>query len=550
MFTTNFKFTLLTVLFVFSPVVYPQDSSEPLYEVLDPRGRLPDIELMPLSPRLNDMHDKTIYVIHSWPQGGGFEYVLDYFSDEMEARFPDSTVVHKNRNVTYSQDDPELWEEVIQNGDGFVYVGAPSSSTTHYAVKWTSKLETMGVPGVVLMFDTLSSVRETTIEREGVNTRFVDVMYPSDDMSDDQLEQFFNNMTSSLTAPLTDAEVETGLVPTPSGSRLLMTGTLSDVQDYFYDNGLTDGLPIIPPTEEAVARMLQGTSHEPDKVVVESMVPDGLRVTVEEVAINAVMAGSKPEHMPVLLATLEALVNYEMLTSLNAIVRSTNSFGFMQVVNGPIRNELSMKSGTDLLGPGNLANSSIGRSLRLFITNLGGGVPGVNMMAVIGSMATHPFVFAENEEESPWESLNVTQGYDEGTNTLTLFMGGLSHAGNYGHVDFGLQHVAADIAQFELARGATIIVSPKRAELLAEAGMSKQDVIDYLSENATLTLGELRSSRYFNEPADAASLRDSDEIPVYDAESIYLVVAGGDASPMMQAWEMYRPVTVTIDKWK
>ena len=544
------KVLLLCAAVFFAHASLGQVNNEPVYEVLDPRGSLPDIELIPLSPRLDGMSGKTVTVIHSWPQGAGFEYMLEYFDKELVARFPDATIINKDRNVTYSQDDPALWSEVIENSDAFIYVGAASSSTTHYAVKWAGQLEKMGIPGVVLLFDTLLSVRETTIVREGANTRFVDVPYPTDTMDAAQLERAVDELVIALTTPLTEAETRTGVQPTPARPPYLMTGTLSEVQDYFYNNGLTDGLPIIPPTEEAVAKMLEGTSHAADKIVVESMIPDGLRVTVKDVAVNAVMAGNKPEHMPVLLATLEAIVAYEELTSLNAVVRSTNSFGFMQVINGPIRQELGMKSDTDLLSPGNLANMTMGRALRLFITNLGGGEPGINMMAVIGSMATHPFVFAEFEEESPWQSLAVDQGFEEGANTLSFFMGGLAHAGNYGHVDFGLEHVAADIAQFELARGATIIISPKRAELLADAGMSKEDVVDYLRENARLTLGELRNSRYFRVPASAANLSDSDTLPIYGEGAIHIVVAGGDASPMMQAWEMYRPITVSIDKWR
>ena len=222
----------------------------------------------------------------------------------------------------------------------------------------------------------------------------------------------------------------------------------------------------------------------------------------------------------------------------------------MQVVNGPIRQELDMNAGTSVLGPGNYANAVMGRALRLFIINLGGGVTGINMMAVVGNISNWPFMFPEFEEQSPWESLSVSQGFGKGENTLTMFTGGWAHSGNYGHVRFTLDHVAADIAEFEFTVGAAIIISPKRAEILAAQGYTKQKIADYLVEHAVKPLGELRTSHYFRDSPETSGKPDSTLHKVFNPGSIDIIVAGGNASPMMQAWHMYRPVTVSIDKWK
>src|SRR5262249_54687108 len=155
-----------------------------------------------------------------------------------------------------------------------------------------------------------------------------------------------------------------------------LQGTLAEVQTYFDEHHWTDGLPIVPPTEDAVAAMLKGTHHGKDEIVTRAMVPEGWPVTVEKVAINGVMAGAPPSAMPVLLAAVEAFGSGHFASS----VRSTNSFSFMQIVNGPIAREIGMNAGTYALGPGNRANASIGRALRLFIYNLGGGENGVNLM--------------------------------------------------------------------------------------------------------------------------------------------------------------------------
>jgi hypothetical protein len=267
--------------------------------------------------------------------------------------------------------------------------------------------------------------------------------------------------------------------------------------------------------------------------------PEGLGVTVKHVAINAVMAGCLPEQMPVLLATIEA---YQK-NNLNSVLRSTNPFSFMQVVNGPIAQQLKMNSGTGALSPGNQANASMGRALRLFILNLGGGVPGVNLMAVIGNVSSYSFMFAENEKESPWEPLSVSLGYQKNDNTLTFFLGGWAHSGNYGPGFAGevaLDSVAQDMSPYQMTSGATVIISPKFAQDLQRRGMTKADVERYLQKHST------RAPRKGRPGEDARS----GPVPVFPEGAVKVVVAGGDASSMMQAWSMYRPIIVSIDKWR
>ena len=186
----------------------------------------------------------------------------------------------------------------------------------------------------------------------------------------------------------------------------------------------------------------------------------------------------------------------------------------------------------------------------MFITNLGGGEPGVNLMGVIGTLANWPFLFAEFEEENPWESLAVSKGHRPEDSTLTMYMGGWSHAGNYGHERFGLAQVAEDLVEFENARGAVVIISPKRAEMLAAAGMGRKQVQEYLAKNAKGSLEVLRRSSYFDATSATRSAPGGKPVEIYTPDAIDLVVAGGDASPMMQAWHMGRPVTVSIDAWR
>jgi len=544
--------SLIALILLFLPVSgstaeRDRKSEEGFYSVLDPQGIWPRIERIPLSTRLSSLKKARIYIINSWGSGTGFETLFSKITKVVKERQPDATVTIKARNTGYSLDDPELWKEMKANADAFIYAGAPSSSTTSYAFQWSAKLEKMGLPGVVLMYDTLLSVADTTRKRQGAEVRSVAIPFPADTMSPSQESKAIDAILGCLTLPLKPQEQQTGFIEAPQKPRILMTGSFDEIQKYFHAHGLSDGLPIVPPTEERVAAMLRGTSHKPDAVVVKSLTPEGLEVTVEKVAINGVMAGCEPRHMPVLLAALEA---YDLHNRTNSLVRSTNAFSFMQIVNGPIRKELEMNAGTSVLGPGNYANAVMGRALRLFITNLGGGVSGVNMMSVVGNISTWPFLLPEFEEQSPWEPLSVSQGFKKEDNTLTMFTGGWAHAGNYGHVRFTLKHVAEDIAEFELPSGAAILISPKRAEILKTQGYTKQGIADYLVEQATKPLGELRTSHYFSETPDTAGKPDSVEQRVFRPGTVHVIVAGGDASPMMQAWHMYRPITVSIDKWR
>jgi hypothetical protein len=509
-------------------IAAPAKAQAPAYAALDPRGSFPAVERVPLAARLPSLAGKRIYIVMSWPRGSGMDQVAKDIAASLETRHRVSKAVVKNRNTLYSDDDPALWKEMQQEADGYLYIGAASSSTTSYVFKWSTHLEKIGIPGGAAYFEQLASVRETTQAREGAQVRGVAFSYPTDTMEKARYANAIEQTIATLTTALTPAERATGTITPPPHPEFAARGTLAEIQRVFQEKGFTDGLPVIPPTRDAVAAMLKGTRHPPDEIVAKAFMPEGLGVTVRQVAINAVMAGCLPEHMPVLLATIEAYQKY----NLNSMLRSTNSFAFMQVVNGPIAKALKMNSGVNAVGPGNQANAAMGRALRLFITNLGGGTPGVNIMAVIGANSNYSFMFAENEEQSPWEPLSVSQGFKKEESTLTFFSGGWAHSGNYG-LGTELADVPPDLARYQLPNGAVLIISPQRAEALARQGMSKEDVRRFLQQNAT------RPARGPGEP-----------VQVFKPGTIDVVVAGGDAAPMMQAWHMYRPQTVSIDKWR
>ena len=256
--------------------------------------------------------------------------------------------------------------------------------------------------------------------------------------------------------------------------------------------------------------------------------PERLVVNVEKVAINAVMAGCKPEYMPVLLASVEAFMKRDY----EAVVRSTGSFSFMEVINGPIRKQLEMNDDAWAVGSVNQANASIGRALRLFIINLGGGKPGVNMMGVIGNTSSVSFCFPEYEEKSPWTPLSVELGFTPNENTLTMFNGGWSHMGNYGYTQTPLYDVGKGIAAFEYPSGAVILISAGRAELLKKEGLSKEAVKERVWNEAQTLLGDFKRGNFTRSMAaervktgdlkqDELNQPDNALIKAYTKNSIY-----------------------------
>jgi hypothetical protein len=158
-------------------------------------------------------------------------------------------------------------------------------------------------------------------------------------------------------------------------------------------------------------------------------------------------------------------------------------------------------------------------------------------------------MFAENEEQSPWEPLSVTRGFKKEESTLTFYSGGWAHSGNYG-LGTELADVPPDLARYQQPSGAVLIISPQRAEALARDGMSKADVRKFLQDNTTRPARPARGAQGQATNAGAAASGPGNPVPVYQPGTIDVIVAGGDAAPMMQAWHMYRPQTVSIDKWR
>jgi hypothetical protein len=203
-------------------------------------------------------------------------------------------------------------------------------------------------------------------------------------------------------------------------ARRVELAELEDEHEAMFARGWSDGLPLVAPTEDRVMRMLQGTTRRPDEIVA-VVAPDLVECSVEKVAINAVMAGCKPEYLPVVLAAVEAACTESF--NVHGVLATTMPVGPVIIVNGPIRRALGMNSGMNVFGQGNRANVTIGRALQLVVRNVGGGRPGEVDRATFGNPGKIAFCFAEDEEGSPWPPLSADFGAAPGTNTVVLFTG-------------------------------------------------------------------------------------------------------------------------------
>jgi hypothetical protein len=280
-------------------------------------------------------------------------------------------------------------------------------------------------------------------------------------------------------------------------------------QEHFFESGWTDGLPVVPPTPERVQEFIEASGYKPSDII--SVLTTRNRViTAEKIAINACMAGCLPSYMPVIIAVIKAMSEESYV--FHGSITSTGGSAQFILVNGPIRNELGMNSGTNFMGPGNRANSTIGRAIRLIIINVAGAVPGILDKSTQGQPGKYSLVVPEAEEVSPWEPFHVENGYEESTSTVTVFASESPHVVmNHESNDpeellYCLAREMAGAGSFSLGQSA-LVLAPEHAEIIARSGWTKTEIKEFLFQNATQTIGELKKIgklgsdiAYFNDP--------------------------------------------------
>jgi hypothetical protein len=302
---------------------------------------------------------------------------------------------------------------------------------------------------------------------------------------------------------------------------------LLNAYEHAYEQGWTDGLPIIPATRERVDRFIEASGREPGELI-GVLPPRKGEATVEVIAINAVMAGCRPEYINVVIAAIDALCDPGF--SLELMQVTTNPMCPLIIVNGPVRRKLEINSGIGCLGPGWRANSTIGRAVRLVLNNVGGALPGVYSKSTFSSPLRYSYICGENEEENPWRPLHVDRGFSKDDSTVTVF-----RAANYQNISGGegadadeiLRHIASNMPpMFGAGDGAMLMLGLNHATALHRAGLSKRDIQERLWKFARLPAEYFAKS--FVESEITAGRSDGKTVwRCNDPSEMHVLVCGG-----------------------
>ncbi len=577
--------------------------------ILNPRGAAPPIQLIPMAPRLGTLEGKTIYIIdiNFRPMHQG----LVEIQKTLASRYPKTTWTLKVKEGSYFVDDPKLWSEVKDKGDGAI-VGIGQLDTNAPAVViFSSILERLGIPTAPVVTEAFPDLTRSFAYKKGMpRLRLTFLPHPFANRPIElQRRHLYGNdpingkpimdeLVDALTGPTTAEERKTGTIERPN-PRLLEADTPDNLDRLFLESGWTDGLPVVLPTQERVADMLKGTSHKPGEVIgrmqptppneawartagqlgggtatrgseIErlpvTMQPsppyESWEYTVEHVAINAVMAGAGREHLPLILAIAS--------TGVTSLFSSATSFARMAVANGPIRQQLKMNSGLAALGPFNHANAVIGRAWTLISKNLGGSIPGETYLGDLGNNLNYNNIcFAENEEALPegWKPFHVQRGFKPEESVVSL-LSGWSLIDYGGYKPYPIHEVIKrQLTSFETsgpgAGRPTLLLGPITAKDLRDGGFaSKEQLSQWLRENTYTTVwnywayrpDELESAKAGKEPF-ASLLKlpagaDSTQLLMAPNSRVEIMVVGGGTEVSWQAGDFSCVASASVDKWR
>ena len=339
-------------------------------------------------------------------------------------------------------------------------------------------------------------------------------------------------------------------------------GALSTVEQYF-ENGWTDGLPIVPPTEEAVERMMAASGRDPLEVL--GVIPPRMGVaTVEAVATNAVMAGCRPEYMPVVVSAVEAVVDEPF--DLRGLQATSDPAAPMIIVSGPIVQHVGINHGIGLFGHGSRANATIGRALRLVLVNLGGGHPDTGDKSTLGSPAKYSFCIGV-DVDTPWVPVHAEMGFEANDSCVTVYASDAprgNNPGGSGDMEFPLWILADSMSNLNhniISGGhAVVVVSPLIAHKLSEECWTKEEVKSYLYERARVPLERVRRYKElrYGRPPEAEDpyqwpkWLNVDEpnitVPVVRRPENILVLVAGDPARSRSAYCPARPYNRPVTK--
>lgn len=421
--------------------------------------------------------------------------------------------------VVYTQDDPNFPD------------GLSARDDTELAFSWHHDVET--VPTVIKVVDGAEVERTVGWSREAWQE-----LTGLDGLGPDLPPMRPGCGSLSVDPDLVDA-LRAKFGGSALASRRVEIAQAEDVMEAMFDRGWTDGLPVVPPTEERVLAMLDGTRRDPSEVVA-TIPPDLDDITVEKVAVSAVMAGCKPEYLPWVLTAIEAACNDEF--NMHGLLATTMPVSPVLVCSGPGTRAIGMNSGGNALGQGNRANLTIGRALQLVVRNFGGGVPGDVDRATHGNPGKISFCFAEADDTSPIGRLAEEHGIDPGVDAITVFAG----EGPQGFVDqlsrepdslarsMAMRLLAVQHPKLIIGFDVILVMGPEHARVYADAGWSRERIVEEISSHLMRPGSELvRGANGVAEGLPEA-FADSDALPKFRPGGLMLTYAGGGAGLFSQ----------------
>jgi hypothetical protein len=423
--------------------------------------------------------------------------------------------------------------------DAVIQCYGDCGTSTSISVYDGVRLERMGVPTATVCSTAFSGAARSQAAGRGMgDLPIVEIPHPMHTAPApavaQRAEAVVDRLADALTRrPATALRTEVGRV----AEAVELADAPDTLQEFFFAQGWTDGLPVVPPTSHAVAAMLAAVGQDARATI--GPIPPRMRMaTLEKIAINAVMAGCRAEYFPVVLAAVEAVLDENC--RLYGIQTATNNTAPLIIVNGPVVTRLGMNARGNVFGQGCRANATIGRALQLVLRNIGGDLPGETDMSTQGQTGKLTFCIAENEAESPWEPFHVERGFTREDSTVTVIGASAGHnVFTYG-CETGaeiLDHFVGALTALGhnnliFPTGPLLVFGPEHAGVLARDGYTKESIREHLFRHARIPLARFgsrtvrglqhRRSRWFEIAGDA------DQIGIADrAEDINIVVAGG-----------------------
>jgi hypothetical protein len=541
--------------------------------VLNPVAELDNLPT-PRAPRAQSLTGAKVGLW--WNKKIGGEVALEWLGEALEEEFGTTTGKYYDSFPAH----PGLTDKAHAEVEVVIGATADCGSCTSWLVHDLVEIERKGTPTVVLVAaDFVEDARQTAFTLGLGDLAIVEMPRGLTNLTPPEIVEIARDIKDRVVTGLTSEDYRDmggAVLPQPTPERFAYAAddvleAVAQFQADFLDRQLGDGFPLVPPTRQAVDAMLTGTSWPADKVVA-VLEPAFGRATVEKIAINAVMAGCKPQHLPVVLAAVEAIADDPFC--LRSTAMSTGPHAPLLVVNGPIVERIGINSGRGALGPSaaSAVNVVLGRALRLVMVNCGYAYLGLFDLDTIGAPRKFSFCIAENEAASPFEPFHVERGFRADDSCVSVIsvesetevqdMANFeveallrTYAGTAGTSGAAsVQHTYLELNTGRHKEQNVMLVSPEHAKVIADGGWTKQQAIEFVYREsfreARWVLNAVKTQAMRPEKRWAAELDPDTRIPTIDGpESLHLVVVGGAGGKGQFLTGISVPVTKSIETY-